>query len=106
MIKPHTKSPSTFNNTNLKGSDSISNRGYLGVCLLKLDACPFLVAQIPQELGLPADWIDRNVRPRMETHELYSKFGKAHPGSANEADTMWLHCQRRSMRDYVFFMED
>jgi hypothetical protein len=69
-----------FTNTNLKGNDSTSNRGYLDVLLFKRDALPFLMAQIPQEVELPADWIDRNVRPRMETHELYTKFSKAPSG--------------------------
>ena len=55
---------------------------------------------------MPVDWIDRNVRPRMETHELYFKFGKAPPGYTKEAGTVWLVGQRRSMRDYVFFVVD
>ena len=64
------------------------------------------MAQIPQEMGWPADWVERNVRPRMETHELYSKFGKAPPGSTDEADTTWLAGQQRSKREYVFFVQD
>ena len=64
------------------------------------------MAQIPQELEFPADWVERNVRPRMETHELYSKFGKAPPAPTDEADTIWLVGQRCAMRGYVFFVQD
>ena len=36
---------------------------------------------------------------------MYAKYWKAPPGM-EEADTSWLAGQKRSMRDYVYFIQD
>ena len=106
ICKYTVKSPKYITNTNLKGNESTGNQGYLDVRLCSLEALPFLTARIPQELGLPVDLVERKVAQRMETHELYSKFGKAPPAPTDEADTIWLVGQRCAMRGYVFFVQD
>ncbi|MFM7985509.1 MAG: hypothetical protein ACKPKO_39960 [Candidatus Fonsibacter sp.] len=59
------------------GTPETGNCGYCDVALFKLESMGFLLGQLPQKLGLDAEWFKRNARPRLETHELYVRYGQA-----------------------------
>ncbi|MFM7982481.1 MAG: hypothetical protein ACKPKO_24480, partial [Candidatus Fonsibacter sp.] len=88
----------------VRGSTESGNRGYCDLALFKLGSLGHLFGQLPQELGLETQWFERNARRRMETHQLYYCRGQS-PEGHPAADTTWQAGQKRSVRDYIQFVQ-
>ena len=56
-----------FSVQGLRGSQTNGNRGYADVLLFKRDCVPYLLDNLPRELGLDASWFTFVARPTMET---------------------------------------
>ncbi|WP_353239637.1 hypothetical protein [Limnohabitans sp.] len=93
-----------FTVSNVRGSTESGNRGYCDLALFKLDSLGHLFGQLPQELGLETQWFERNARRRLETHQLYYCHGQS-PEGHPAADTTWQAGQKRSVRDYIQFVQ-
>ena len=51
----------------LRGKKTNGNRGYLDVLLFKKDCIPYLLDNLPRELGLDPSWFTSTARTKMET---------------------------------------
>ena len=105
MCKYQIKPPRWFTVGAVRGTSESGNRGYCDLALFKLDCLGHLFGQLPNELGLETHWFERTARPCLENHELYAKFGQSPPTVAPAADTTWQAGQKRSVREYIQFIQ-